>query len=141
MTDSPTSAGTRAGQPAPAADAAALEVRIHELEAERRRVFEDAQREADAVFAQYQLSQLLAAGGSVDEMAAAVLAEVARAVGAAGRRPLAGRPGDDDARARRPPSPASAETIEARNRRAIRRAFADARRGPRAGPRPAAGAG
>jgi signal transduction histidine kinase len=66
----------------PAADVAALEARIRELEAERRRVFEDAQREADAVFAQYQLSQLLAAGGGVDDMAAAVLAEVARAVGA-----------------------------------------------------------
>ncbi len=63
---------------------AALEARVGELEAERRRVFEDAQREADAVFAQYQLSQLLAAGGRVDEIAAAVLAEVARAAGAAG---------------------------------------------------------
>jgi hypothetical protein len=62
----------------------ALEARVRELEAERRRVFEDAQREADAVFAQYQLSQLLAAGGRVDEIAAAVLAEVARAAGAAG---------------------------------------------------------
>jgi len=63
---------------------AALEARVRDLEAERRRVFEDAQREADAVFAQYQLSQLLAAGGRVDEIAAAVLAEVARACGAAG---------------------------------------------------------
>lgn len=63
---------------------AALEARVRELEAERRRVFEDAQREADAVFAQYQLSQLLAAGGRVEEIAAAVLAEVARASGAAG---------------------------------------------------------
>ena len=62
----------------------ALEARVRELETERRRVFEDAQREADAVFAQYQLSQLLAAGGRVDEIAAAVLAEVARAAGAAG---------------------------------------------------------
>jgi signal transduction histidine kinase len=63
---------------------AALEARVRELETERRRVFEDAQREADAVFAQYQLSQLLAAGGRVEEIAAAVLAEVARAVGAGG---------------------------------------------------------
>ena len=63
---------------------AALEARVRELEAERRRVFEDAQREADAVFAQYQLSQLLAAGGRVDELAAGVLAEVARASGATG---------------------------------------------------------
>jgi signal transduction histidine kinase len=59
-----------------------VEARIRELEAERRRVFADAQREADAVFAQYQLSQLLAAGGSVAEIATAVTAEVARAVGA-----------------------------------------------------------
>jgi signal transduction histidine kinase len=75
-----------AGDPSTAEPArrAALEARIRELEAERRRVFEDAQREADAVYAQYQLSQLLAAGGSVDEIASAVLAEVARAAGAAG---------------------------------------------------------
>lgn len=71
-----------AGPATPDVEIAALEARIRELEAERRRVFEDAQREADAVFAQYQLSQLLAAGGSVDDMASAVLAEVARAVGA-----------------------------------------------------------
>jgi signal transduction histidine kinase len=61
---------------------AALEARIVRLEAERRRVFEDTQREADTVFAQYQLSQLLAAGGTKEEIAAAVLAEVARAAGA-----------------------------------------------------------
>ncbi len=65
-------------------DLAALRARVRELEAERRRIFEDAQREADAVFSQYQLSQLLAAGGTVDELAAAVLAEVARASGASG---------------------------------------------------------
>jgi signal transduction histidine kinase len=73
---------------------AALEARIRELEAERRRIFEDAQREADAVFAQYQLSQLLAAGGRVDELAAAVLAEVARASGAAGAALWLAAPGD-----------------------------------------------
>ena len=67
-----------------AARVSALEARVRELETERRRVFEDAQREADAVFAQYQLSQLLAAGGRADEIAPAVLAEVARAAGAAG---------------------------------------------------------
>ena len=71
-----------------------LEARIRELEAERRRVFVDAQREADAVFAQYQLSQLLAAGGRVDELAAAVLAEVARASGAAGAALWLADPGD-----------------------------------------------
>ena len=74
----------RAGGPPRAPTIAALEARIRALEAERRRIFEDAQREADAVYAQYQLSQLLAAGGSVDEIASAVLAEVARASGAAG---------------------------------------------------------
>jgi signal transduction histidine kinase len=73
---------------------AALEDRIRQLEAERRRVFEDAQREADAVFAQYQLSQLLAAGGRVDQLAAAVLAEVARASGAAGAALWLADPGD-----------------------------------------------
>jgi signal transduction histidine kinase len=61
-----------------------LRARIHELEMERRRIFVDAQREADAMFAQYQLSQLLAAGGSLEEIAAAVLVEVARASGASG---------------------------------------------------------
>jgi signal transduction histidine kinase len=80
----PASPGAPASPASPGVPAAALEARIRELEADRRRVFEDAQREADAVFAQYQLSQLLAAGGSVDEIAAAVLAEVARASGAAG---------------------------------------------------------
>ena len=50
----------------PAASVAGLEARIRELEAERHRIFEDAQREADAVFSQYQLSQLLAAGGTVE---------------------------------------------------------------------------
>jgi signal transduction histidine kinase len=73
---------------------AALEDRVRQLEAERRRVFEDAQREADAVFAQYQLSQLLAAGGRVDELAAAVLAEVARASAAAGAALWLAEPGD-----------------------------------------------
>ncbi len=82
MTDGRAAASAGAASLTPAL--ARLEARILELEAERRRVFEDAQREADAVFAQYQLSQLLAAGGSVDEIAAAVLAEVARASGAVG---------------------------------------------------------
>lgn len=72
---------------------AELEARIHDLEAERRRVFEDAQREADSVFAQYQLSQLLAAGGTVDDLAAGVLAEVARAAGADEARLWLAHPG------------------------------------------------
>lgn len=76
-------AGGTSSIAAPEAELAALRARVAELEAERRRVFVDAQREADAVFAQYQLSQLLAAGGAVAEIATAVTAEVARAVGAA----------------------------------------------------------
>ncbi len=70
------------GAEALAAQVAALAARVRELEVERHRVFTDAQHEADAVFAQYQLSQLLAAGGTVAEIASAVIAEVARAVGA-----------------------------------------------------------
>ena len=47
-----------------------LRARIAQLEGERRRAFEDAQREADALFAQYQLSQLVASGGTVGELGA-----------------------------------------------------------------------
>ncbi|MEO5964974.1 MAG: hypothetical protein ABIR11_05870, partial [Candidatus Limnocylindrales bacterium] len=46
--------------------------------AERRRIFEDAQRQADTVFAQYQLSQLLALGGALPIMAASVIGELVR---------------------------------------------------------------
>ena len=62
---------------------AALQARVARLEDERRRVFDEAQREADAMFAQYQLSQLLASGDDLDKLAAAVLAEIARTSGAA----------------------------------------------------------
>jgi signal transduction histidine kinase len=55
-----------------------LRSRIDRLEAESRRAFDDAQREADALFAQYQLSQLLASGGSLDELATAVVIELVR---------------------------------------------------------------
>ena len=41
-----------------------LLARIEALERESRRAFDDAQHEADALFAQYQLSQLVASGGS-----------------------------------------------------------------------------
>ena len=50
--------------------------------AERRRAFQDAQREADTMFAQYQLSQLLASGDVLEDLASAVLSEIARASGA-----------------------------------------------------------
>jgi signal transduction histidine kinase len=61
-----------------------LRARVAQLETERRRAFEDAQREADALFAQYQLSQLVASGGTVAQLGAAVLLELVRLAGAAG---------------------------------------------------------
>lgn len=76
-------------------DRDALVARIRELERERRRTFDEAQREADALFAQYQLSQLLAAGGTVGEVASAVLSELVRLAGAdAGALWLAAPGGD-----------------------------------------------
>jgi len=57
--------------------------RIDSLEREVRRAFEEAQREADAMFAQYQLSQLLASGGRRAELAIIVVAELVRLCGAA----------------------------------------------------------
>ena len=55
-----------------------LEARIAGLEQEAKRAFDDAQREADTLFAQYQLSQLVASGGSASELANAVLQELSR---------------------------------------------------------------
>jgi signal transduction histidine kinase len=63
-------AGHESGAPAP--DAATF------LARERRRIFEDAQRQADSVFAQYQLSQLVALGGDLGVMAASVIGELVR---------------------------------------------------------------
>ncbi len=60
-----------------------LLARIDALERERRRSFDEAQREADALFAQYQLSQLIASGEGLAELAAAVLSELVRLAGAA----------------------------------------------------------
>lgn len=71
-----------------------LRLRIGSLERERRQAFEDAQREADALFAQYQLSQLLASGGTVSELGTAVLHELLRLAGAAGAALYLQRPGD-----------------------------------------------
>src|SRR5919204_3940431 len=62
---------------------AALADRIGALERELRQAFEEAQREADAMFAQYQLSQLLASGGRPADLAMIVLAEIVRLCGAA----------------------------------------------------------
>jgi signal transduction histidine kinase len=58
--------------------------RIEALERERQRAFDDAQRQADALFAQYQLSQLIASGGTLPDLAASVLNEVLRLADAAG---------------------------------------------------------
>jgi PAS domain S-box-containing protein len=56
--------------------------RIAALEAENRRAFEEAQREADALFAQYQLSQILASGGSPADLGRTVVLELTRLVNA-----------------------------------------------------------
>jgi PAS domain S-box-containing protein len=66
------------------ADVGELLARLERLERDRRRAFEDAQREADALFAQYQLSQLIASGGSLPELATSVVLELVRLAGAAG---------------------------------------------------------
>ena len=64
-------------------DRDALLERLDALERERQRSFDEAQREADALFAQYQLSQLIASGGGLADLAASVLAELVRLAGAA----------------------------------------------------------
>ncbi len=53
-----------------------LRARIDALEDDHRRAFDQAQREADALFAQYQLSQLIASGGSPIELGRAVIVEL-----------------------------------------------------------------
>jgi PAS domain S-box-containing protein len=75
---------------------AALLGRIDALERERRRAFDDAQREADALFAQYQLSQLLASGGPPGELGLAVLLELLRLADAAGGALWIGEGADGD---------------------------------------------
>jgi hypothetical protein len=57
--------------------------RIASLEHEVRHAFEEAQREADAMFAQYQLSQLVASGGRRADLANIVVTEIVRLCGAA----------------------------------------------------------
>jgi signal transduction histidine kinase len=71
----------------------ALRARVAALEAETRRAFEDAQREADTLFAQYQLSQLLASGGSPAELGDAVVVELIRLAGAVAGAIWLGDPG------------------------------------------------
>ena len=76
-------------------DRAGLLARIDALERERRRSFDEAQREADALFAQYQLSQLIASGEGLAELAAAVLSELVRLAGAAAGALWLGAPDGD----------------------------------------------
>ncbi len=66
-----------------AAEIARLRARVEALEHDHRRAFDEAQREADALFAQYQLSQLIASGGSPVELGRAVVVELVRLAGAA----------------------------------------------------------
>jgi len=63
---------------------AVLRARLAALEREYRSAFDQAQREADALFAQYQLSQLVASGGSPAELGRAVVVELVRLAGADG---------------------------------------------------------
>jgi signal transduction histidine kinase len=77
-------------------DAVSLQARIDALERETRRTFEEAQREADALFAQYQLSQLIASGGTLPSLGSAVLLELLRLADAAGGALWVGRPDDQD---------------------------------------------
>ncbi len=103
-----------------AADPDALTARIEALERERRRAFDDAQREADALFAQYQLSQLIASGGTLDELAWAVLTELLRLADAGGGAIWLGPPDGGDLRlvaatgdAARHPAPEAMADIDA----------------------------
>ena len=75
------------------------------LEADHRRAFDQAQREADALFAQYQLSQLIASGGSPAELGRAVLVELVRLSGAARARSGSGETGPTDSACSPPAAP------------------------------------
>jgi len=59
-----------------------LRARVAQLEREHRRAFEQAQREADALFAQYQLSQLIATAATPSELSRSVVVELVRLAGA-----------------------------------------------------------
>ncbi|MEA2538253.1 MAG: two-component system, OmpR family, phosphate regulon sensor histidine kinase PhoR [Chloroflexota bacterium] len=72
-----------------------LTVRIAALEAELARINEEARREADAMFAQYQLSQVLASGGDPTALAQAVCAELVRLCGAESVGMWLSRPGGE----------------------------------------------
>jgi signal transduction histidine kinase len=67
-------------------------------EDELRHTFEESQRQADTVFAQYQLSQLLALGGALPQMAASVIGELVRASDAVAGALWLAQPGDRELR-------------------------------------------
>ena len=70
------------GGVAPDPELARLQARVAQLEREHRRAFEQAQREADALFAQYQLSQLIATAATPSELSRSVVVELVRLAGA-----------------------------------------------------------
>ncbi len=67
-------------------------------ESELRRSFEEAQRQADAVFAQYQLSQLVALGGALPLLAGSIIAELVRITDAQAGAIWLARPGRSELR-------------------------------------------
>ena len=78
------------------AELEAMRARLSALEADHRRSFDQAQREADALFAQYQLSQLIASAGSPAQLGGAVVNELARLAGAEAGAIWLGRAGGGD---------------------------------------------
>ena len=91
----PREAREPAAESADDAELARLRRRVAQLELEHRRAFDQAQREADALFAQYQLSQLIATAGSPAELGRAVVVELVRLAGAASGALYLGEAGRD----------------------------------------------
>ena len=81
-TDPAVSVESGAGEPPRDAELERLRARIAQLEREHRSTFEQAQREADALFAQYQLSQLIATAATPSELSRSVVVELVRLAGA-----------------------------------------------------------
>jgi signal transduction histidine kinase len=79
----------------PGAELARLRRRVTDLEREHRQAFEQAQREADALFAQYQLSQLIATAATPSELSRAVVVELVRLAGAESGALWLGESGSD----------------------------------------------
>ena len=99
----PRTGGTMTGGPAD--DATRLKARLAALEADHRRAFVQAQHEADALFAQYQLCQLIASGGSPSELGGAVVNELVRLAGADSGAIWLGRRATRGSTCSRPPGP------------------------------------